>query len=372
MLDSVDSGRAVACYRLMEEAAADGMRLGELSDLAQAQLAGLLPPEAEEWAAGGRARRRLQRASKLVTDELPSLWVTPAERVRTFDCQPGAQREDALAAAWAAVGEREAPVLLRGVGAQWPALQDWSLPRLQRSMKRAMVRVAPSSSVTFCRESHPDVRSGAIVPPSRTSIMPVREFCDRLHEGRGGRPPLLYGVEERCYLQALAPYAMMQGIDFSFLPNAQREPLPPRGPLSRFRRTSAPPTPLGRLWVSAPGTVSPLHYDQTDSYLTQVRGRKRLLLWPAACLESLQPHPPTSPLARRLRVDVTGTRPPAGLSRGALEALTSPLEAVLEPGDVLYFPRDWAHHTEAMLPKSGESDEPSFSLGFRTDGEFLL
>ena len=55
-----------------------------------------------------------------------------------------------------------------------------------------------------------------------------------------------------------------------------------------------------------------------------------------------------------------------GAARAAVE---SPLEATLQPGDVLYFPRRWAHHTEA---RPAADAVPSFSLGFRTDGEYLL
>lgn len=133
---------------------------------------------------------------------------------------------------------------------------------------------------------------------------------------------------------------------------------------------------LGRLWVSSPGTVSPLHYDETDSYLCQVVGRKRLLLWPASSLEDLQPYPRDHPLARRLRVDVTADESPREhletLSDEERERLCAPFAVTLEPGDVLYFPANWAHHTEALLPLPGETVEPSFSLGFRTDGQFLL
>jgi hypothetical protein len=389
MLECVSAGYTVACYRLMEEAAADGLRLSKFSALARHELANLVPPEAEDLLEGTRSvGRSRSRSGVLITDELPELWVTPSVPVQTFDCRPGEAREEALAAAWAAVSKRDAPVLFRGVGAQWPALRSWSLPRLVRSMQRAMVRVAPSNCVTFCRESHPDVRSGAVVPPSRITIMNVAEFADRLHVGRAGRSPLMYGAGERCYLQALAPYSMMRELDFSFLPEQQPQPQRrrrqqqqrqrqrgwpgPRELLARLRRHPLTTTPLGRLWVSSPGTLSPLHYDETDSYLAQVRGEKRLLLWPADALEALRPYPATSPLARRLMVDITGSTPPDGLSAAALDAIATPLEAVLRPGDVLYFPRAWAHHTEALLPSPGSAPEPSFSLGFRTDGQFLL
>ena len=76
----------------------------------------------------------------------------------------------------------------------------------------------------------------------------------------------------------------------------------------------------------------------------------------------------------------------------------TPLEAVLTPGDALYFPKDWAHHTEALTHEavpsavrappahqgadagagrgSGSSAAAthgtSFSLGFRTDGQYLM
>ena len=353
MADCCAAGRAVAIYRLMEEAAADGTRLCDFSSSTRANIQSLLPPEAEECAKNDGASaavgiQRKLRPDRLMADPLPQLWVKPTAAIATFDCS-GDDRDAALAKAWAVVAEASTPVLMRGVGSKWKAIHRWSLPHLQRSMSRAMVRVSPSSCVTFCRESHPDVQSGAIEPPSRTTIMDVREFVDRLHIGRAGRSPLLYGEAERCYLQALAPYSMMRQLDFSFLPQGMSYAAgpPSRGLLSVFRRRSSP-TILGRLWVSAPGTVSPLHYDATDSYLCQVVGVKRLLLWPAADLSALQPYPDSSPLARRLMVDITGDTPPDSLTGAALHSVASPLEAVLHPGDVLYFPRDWAQYVPAL------------------------
>ena len=78
------------------------------------------------------------------------------------------------------------------------------------------------------------------------------------------------------------------------------------------------------------------------------------------------------------------------------EAASTPLEVRLAPGDVVYFPSRWAHYTEALpAPAAGvedgdagdaegdvggdaggagdaEDDGLSFSLGFRTDGAFLV
>ena len=271
LLACVDVGAGPATYRLYEEAAADGMRWKALSPTARSMLTGRLPPEAEALRGrrGGNPLRRLgllggAEARRPQCDPLPELWVSPARSVTEFDCSSAARgaagREEALGRAWAAVAAQEEPVLFRGACDEWPAVREWDLDLLRRSMRRAMVRVAPSPAVTFCRESHPDVREGLVAPPSRTCVMKVAEFSRRLRRRRGGLRPLLYGEGERVYLQALAPHAMMQLTDFAFL--------------------AAPPERqvLGRLWVSAAGTYSPMHYDCQDTYLCQARGH-RLRAW---------------------------------------------------------------------------------------------
>jgi len=253
MITCVQAGHGMAAYRLMEEASSDGFRYGAFSQTARELLAGRLPPEAEALALDtDGAGWGPSEDDALQVDPLPQLWCKTTKPVRTFDCTGGGD----MSAAWAAIAAGDAPVLLRGVGSVWPALEAWRLPHLSRAMRRAMVRIAATPSVTFCRESHPAVRAGEIVPPSRTVIMDVGEFSDRLHANRRGRAPLLFGEEERVYLQALVPPALMREVDLRFLPEEAREKNEGRA--------------CGRLWVSAPGTVSPLHYDETDSYLCQV------------------------------------------------------------------------------------------------------
>jgi hypothetical protein len=266
MLICVHSGRGLAAYRLMEEAAADGIRLGSFSETARELLEGKLPPEAETFTTelDAEALDLDLEATGWITpggetlhvDTPPRLWCSSPQPVRSFDCSAGGGE---LSAAWTAIAAGDGPVLLRGVGSDWSALEAWRLPRLSQALRRAMVRVAPSAAVTFCRESHPAVRAGEVAAPSRTVIMSFDEFSDRLLTSRRGRPPLLYGEDERVYLQALAPPALMGEVDLCFLPDPVREENEGRA--------------CGRLWVAAPGTVSPLHYDETDSYLCQVRER---------------------------------------------------------------------------------------------------
>ena len=60
------------------------------------------------------------------------------------------------------------------------------------------------------------------------------------------------------------------------------------------------------------------------------------------------------------------------LSEDEVDELSSPYEAILRPGDVLWFPSKWPHYTEAIPPAKGEVVLPSISLGFRCDGILLL
>ena len=351
----------MALYRVFEEAISDGVRVDDLSPGVREILRGRTPPEVESIAQrrGDLLRSLRKQPDELWSDALPAVQLTPAGAVDEFDCLVGRgpeAREAALEAAWASV-EAGRPTLFRGVGAHWPAVQEWTVETLRAQLRRGVVRIAPSSAVTFCRESHPDVQSGAIAPPSRSFVMSTEEFDDRLRAGRRGRAPLLYDEDERVYLQALAPHAMMRQVDLSFIPSAQTAAAERGAPV------------LGRLWVSAPGTLSPLHYDEQDSFLCQVQGEKRLLLWSDDALPLLQPYADDHALARRLQLDLTDADECARL---AAAGGGRPLEAVLRPGDVLFFGARWAHHTEALPTAEGEEATPSFSLGFRSDGGYLL
>ena len=96
------------------------------------------------------------------------------------------------------------------------------------------------------------------------------------------------------------------------------------------------------------------------------------MLWPPEAKAALRPYADASPLARRFRVDVLAAgaeAAEAALRRGEEEGLPrdgdaaaapgpsgdaafdlvrgGALEATIGPGDALWFPSDWAHHTES-------------------------
>jgi tRNA wybutosine-synthesizing protein 4 len=75
-----------------------------------------------------------------------------------------------------------------------------------------------------------------------------------------------------------------------------------------------------------------LHYDVMSNVLCQIRGSKRLLLFPPADVQYLN----FAPGASSSSVDAFD------LSSPELES-TSPVEAVMQPGDVLFLPPLWLH-----------------------------
>ena len=93
------------------------------------------------------------------------------------------------------------------------------------------------------------------------------------------------------------------------------------------------------------GAVSPTHYDRDASLLVQIAGRKRMLLFPPDQLECLLCYPEQHLLRRRARVNLAAVEEDGGL-RSRLCAI----EVMLEPGDAVFFPPEWAHYTESLSP----------------------
>lgn len=103
------------------------------------------------------------------------------------------------------------------------------------------------------------------------------------------------------------------------------------------------PAAAARLWISPQGAVSPLHFDCHDSFLIQIRGVKRMLLWSPDQLHRMYPYRNWHILRRRGQVDPVKPN----LKKFPKFADAHAVEVVLHPGDVLFFPGYWAHYTES-------------------------
>ena len=93
------------------------------------------------------------------------------------------------------------------------------------------------------------------------------------------------------------------------------------------------------LWFGPAGTVTPLHHDPLNVLLAQVRGRKRVRMFPPA---------ETPRLYNYVGVfsEVDCEKP--DLRRFPLYGDALSMELVLEPGEALFIPVGWWHHVRAL------------------------
>ena len=347
-------------------------------------------------------------------------------------------RADVVDALRSGIHLRE-PVIFRGAADEWPAVCDesreWTLARLVRDhgdfegdarVRRpegARRSGARRDQFQYVEANHPAVRSGAFDAPSKTERLTLREAARRMLENKDG--------ERGVYVQAELSDALAEEAGLAFdeshstssksgsgTGDGSRVPrgrLVPLEPWASFEEAGWTETQPARLWLSAAGSVSPLHFDHSASVLAQVRGQKRMLLYPPSALRRARLYPDWHPLRRRSRINLSdegsssgqsespgwadglfsgpdhewhgaderdrGPGPrrggPAGLggrirekdsgsddgrSRVGWRAPPGAWEAVLGPGDVLVFPPRWAHYTESL----GDAISASVTRRFAT------
>lgn len=98
-----------------------------------------------------------------------------------------------------------------------------------------------------------------------------------------------------------------------------------------------------QFWLGGQGTITPAHFDVADNLLCQIRGTKKILLWPPGDY----PH---------LYVNPTGARYERNSNLGSLEDVdfdTFPefrharaISCDLEAGEMLYIPLGWFHYVQ--------------------------
>jgi lysine-specific demethylase 8 len=98
------------------------------------------------------------------------------------------------------------------------------------------------------------------------------------------------------------------------------------------------------LWLSAPGTVSRLHFDLPHNLIAQIHGRKRFYLYPAKERNNLYPFPPWSSVPHLSRVDLEAPDlvafPRLARARGYY--------ADTREGDLLFMPSRMWHHVRSL------------------------
>jgi hypothetical protein len=243
--------------------------------------------------------------------------------------------------------QAQRPVIVAGGALESPMLARWDLPYLARTAGDARVKVAAYPG---------DRRDFARIEPREMSLA---EFLSELDEPVGEEVRYLFN-NRSCVFARNEAVAQLQ-IGYAATVN------PGLAPLAADLRVPPFIAPeeyvLAVLIFGSRENATALHYDNGGEakVLMQVRGRKRIVLFPPEAAPGLRPHtffrPPETPgVAGSLAtVDIHG-------DTGAAESGEAPAGwvAELEPGDVLYWPALWFHDVENL-------DEVNLAVGVFVD-----
>lgn len=104
-----------------------------------------------------------------------------------------------------------------------------------------------------------------------------------------------------------------------------------------------------RVWLSPKGTITPAHYDISHNMFIQIRGRKRVVLFPPVSWQSLYPWPILHPGGLSAQATLGGDCDEQHSKFPAFICNQLPAYVVdVNPGDVLYIPPLWFHQVESL------------------------
>lgn len=256
------------------------------------------------------AEQNVAYVESLATQGASSDRMPNPVRIQEMHMRPGANFEQYIEAA--------RPVVFKAcdIGACTTAWTTDYLKQAIGSDRKVSVHSSPCETMDFQKKNFEYVSQG------------FGTFIDAVERG------------ERLYLRALskdAPSNKPTSLAEDFPAIANDFKLPPELDVVMRNAHSSP------LRISGPVNIW-LHYDTMANVLCQVRGRKRLLLFPPGDVAHLGFGPGASSSSLNVFSDNAGPNP-------AL-ANVHPHEAMLEPGDILFIPSMWFH---AAAPTEGMS-----------------
>lgn len=101
---------------------------------------------------------------------------------------------------------------------------------------------------------------------------------------------------------------------------------------------------IANLWIGTGGNISPLHYDMSENFLCQLRGRKRVLLFEPKQTSLLYPFPAHSkiPHMSQLNIDQIDSDKFPKFQKAKY------IDCMLEPGEMLFIPAFWWHQVYSL------------------------
>jgi lysine-specific demethylase 8 len=223
------------------------------------------------------------------------------------------------------------PVIITGVASRWEAVSCWNPEYFKSAFPDTLVTVRGREVVESAGESKD------VSPKKKKSTVRLGAFVDSM---RSGNHPVNFALsfplferipQLRSEIGSLDPYMR----------------LPPYLPQALRRRLKVEP----RCFFGPTGYGAPLHFDSHNNFYVQIHGRKNfILVSPEQSRFVYYPwdyrYPSFSP------VDVS--RP--DLDKFPLFQKATPLEFVVESGEILFIPVRWWHSVLAL--------EESISLSF--------
>ena len=107
------------------------------------------------------------------------------------------------------------------------------------------------------------------------------------------------------------------------------------------------------LWIGTGGNVSQLHYDMSENLLSQLRGRKRVLLFEPKQTSLLYPFPAHSKIPHMSQLNIDQL----DIDKFPKFQKAKYMECLLEPGEMLFIPAFWWHQVYSL-------DQLNISINF--------
>jgi hypothetical protein len=204
------------------------------------------------------------------------------------------------------------PIAIRGMARQWTAYRRWTLEFFEREARGVQV-----------------VAIKSIIETERTQRVTVdlSDYVRSILAEDGS----VVGGPQQTYVSFLPLFEVMPQL---------KADIPMREVFGPFTITSQ------SAWFGPAGTITGLHTDNFPNLLTQLRGRKGVILFPPSPLNRLYLSPKFEIGTVLSQVDL---REPDWDRFPRLRELV-PIVCILEPGDGNYIPTGWWHYVVSETP----------------------
>jgi hypothetical protein len=303
------------------------------------------------------------------------------ERVEHAAAASGTESLESLATRFASEFRSKSPCVTRRAAAQW-----MSGSRIGRGGGEAVfgaqgaARDVPVVLLERPKDGRTFLGRGELC--SRVDGVPAHEAWARVRRGNEPRASARASTaSDRCYFRAPLGPELREDLDFRAARTLFGGDSGKNECVFDDASGNALPSPFSEktasLWCSSRGSVTPTHFDLCHGFLTQIRGRKRVLLVPPEHTRSMYRADPSGVNPNSSPVDlalfVTGLEHEKNARRFSEAekklsdserarfpktrvALGEIREVTLWPGDTLYIPPFWWHHVVTLETLERDSD----------------